>query len=245
MTDKQTKYWHARAEATKQLNWFREIANGCQPYEIMGSSARKSVTNVMSSESFAKQVLGMRQKSMRRTWKRLVKLAADKPRALGFAQVEEGLRGLEYDLGVDKGTLSRNLRAWEERDDKLIVVQRQESKSGRNPIVGVHIPLLTEWLLWVAEAHVYLRTGTRDIADYQMVRAMPKQFLPELSPPPGLPLTKAQALSILGPDFERTYAPQVYQPLPFFTEKEQKHIRLEQEAWEERFLLAEDTSMQI
>ena len=71
---------------------------------------------------------------MRNCWRLIVGIAANKPLAIGFIEVDGGLRGLGVDLGVDYTTLCRNLNGWEDRQPPLVVAGHGKRTRARAPV---------------------------------------------------------------------------------------------------------------
>ncbi|MBL77518.1 MAG: hypothetical protein CL459_00890 [Acidimicrobiaceae bacterium] len=228
-----TDIWTARSIAQKTLSMAMVVADDCQAGELLGSSARRPVIEALGSNEFAHDHLGMRQESMRRRWRGLVGLAADRPRALGFHRLDDGLRGLEYDLGCDKSTLSCNLAAWRERDDSLVLVGTGSRPSGRDPIVSIQIPYLTEWLLWTAEARAYCTSGLFDQIGYQMIRDLAQKLIRERSPAPSSILPVAEGARMLGSGYVSSRRVERGGVQRRMMAKERRQMRRERQAWEE------------
>jgi hypothetical protein len=113
-------------------------------------------------------------------------------------RVEGGLRGLGEELGVDHTTLSRNLNAWETRHPPLVATGYEQHSRARESLALIQIPLLTEWLLWTAEARVRWLSyqpghlWDTDVVDIQRV------FIPQGMPPPP-DITRQDAAQMLLP----------------------------------------------
>jgi hypothetical protein len=76
---------------------------------------------------------------------------------LGFIQIDGGIRGLGEDLETPFTSLSRNLVTWRETNPPLVQVATDIPEGDQERFVMLQIPLVTRWLLWVAEyrAHYF------------------------------------------------------------------------------------------
>ena len=130
---------------------------GCSISDLLRAKARRPVINALTSNYFTQEQLGMRQRSMRDRWAELVELAADKSWALGFVEVDRGIRGLGEDLQTPFTSLSRKLVAWREANPPLVQVATETPEGDQEQFVMLQVPLVTRWLLWVAEyrAHYF------------------------------------------------------------------------------------------
>ena len=144
--------------AEVKLSYACYLAGGCYPSQLLGTRARHLVVRAFSSELAARSGFGMRQKTMRDRWSQLIHLTAATPTALGFFKVDGGLRGLAETLNTDHTTLFRNLKTWVERPYPLVRTDLG-SRSDRQPLRWIQIPLLTDWLIWTAEQRARLENG--------------------------------------------------------------------------------------
>ena len=154
--NKKQDIWTDRDEANKQLRYLASSGN-CGVSDLLRAKARRPIINALASEHFAKGQLGMRQSSMRYRWAELVELSADQIWALGFIQIDGGIRGLGEDLETPFTSLSRNLVTWRETNPPLVQVATDIPEGDQERFVMLQIPLVTRWLLWVAEyrAHYF------------------------------------------------------------------------------------------
>ena len=175
--------WQHRSDVKGRLKMATYKGN-CKNSDLLGAKIRNAVTNSMTAPQVASNVFKMRQSSMQNRWRLLVELCADKPLALGFMQVDGGLRGLAVDIGEDHSTLCRNLNSWESREPPLVLTGHAKEKKTNVPLVLIHIPLLTRWLLWVAEARASFFSGKRGVIDTEMILEIVRCQVPlGLSPP--------------------------------------------------------------
>ena len=123
----------------------------CSVTDLLRAKARRPVINALTSDYFTQEQLGMRQRSMRDRWAELVELSADKTWALGFVEIDRGIRGLGEDLQTPFTSLSRNLVEWREATPPLVRVAGDTPDGDQERFVRLQIPLVTRWLLWVAE----------------------------------------------------------------------------------------------
>jgi len=187
-----------QADAHRRLQRALNLGGSLNAGDLLGANTRAHVTRPMTEPETARTLYGLRQSSTHRLWRALVKRCAETPRSLGFMRVEGGLRGLGEELGVDHTTLSRNLNAWETRHTPLVVTGHEQHSRARESLALIQIPLLTEWLLWTAEARVRWLSDQpghlwdTDVVDIQRV------FIPQGMPPPP-DITRQDAAQMLLP----------------------------------------------
>ena len=174
--------WQHRKDAVQRLEIATMIGE-CEKYDLLGAKYRNAVTRALTTSEVSSRVFNMRQSTMQERWKFLVELCADKPLALGFMQVYNGLRGLALDLEEDHSTLSRNLRSWESRKPPLILTGHND-KAKKNPLVLIHVPFLTQWLLWVAESRASFKSGKPGIIGDETILEIVRSQVPLGLPPP-------------------------------------------------------------
>ena len=183
MVDKTQNIWNYRYDAKWRLLHAVEYG-GCSRSDLLGSQARRPIIKSLAAHSVARDVFGMRQASMRDRWRELVELAADNAWALGFRKVDGALRGLAVDTDTCFSTLSRNLTAWENRHPPLVMTGYGKRTKARAPLVLIHIPLLTQWLLWTAEARSYVFAQVPRVIDLEAIRGIACELIPLGVPPP-------------------------------------------------------------
>ena len=156
--NKTSDMWRYRRDATNQLRNAAKTGD-CSVSDLLRANARRPVINALTSNYFTREQLGMRQRSMRDRWAELVELSADKSWALGFVEIDGGIRGLGEDLQTPFTSLSRNLVAWREANPPLVQMVTETPEGDQERFVRLQIPLVTRWLLWVAEyrAHYFAR----------------------------------------------------------------------------------------
>ena len=154
--DKKHGLDRAFSKARRRLRYATEMGD-CSVSDLLRSKARRPVINALTCDYFTREQLGMRQRSMRDRWAELVELSADKTWALGFVEVDRGIRGLGEDLQTPFTSLSRNLVAWREATPPLVRIAVDMPDGDQERFVRLQIPLVTRWLLWVAEyrAHYF------------------------------------------------------------------------------------------
>ena len=156
--DNQHDLEELHSDTKTTLGYACYLAGGCYPSQLLGARARHLVVRAFSSQLATRSGFGMRQKTMRDRWSQLVELTAATPTALGFFKVDGGLRGLAETLNTDHTTLFRNLKTWAKRPYPLVRTDLG-SRSDRQPLRWIQIPLLTEWLIWTAEQRARLESG--------------------------------------------------------------------------------------
>ena len=154
--NKKHDLYRAFNKARRRLRFATEMGD-CSVADLLRSKARRPVINALTSDYFTQEQMGMRQRSMRDRWAELVELAADKSWALGFVEVDRGIRGLGEDLQTPFTSLSRNLVAWREANPPLVRIATDIPEGDQERVVMLQVPLVTRWLLWVAEyrAHYF------------------------------------------------------------------------------------------
>ena len=150
--------WTDRQDAVWRLNHARKLG-GCSATDLLRTKARRPIINALTAVDFTRDQLGMRQHSMRDRWSELVDYSGDKPMALGFVEIDEGIRGLADDLMTSYSALSRNLASWRNQSPPLVRIATSASDNNQEQFVLLQVPLMTQWLLWVAEqrAHYFAR----------------------------------------------------------------------------------------
>ncbi|MEE2769395.1 MAG: hypothetical protein VX833_09300 [Actinomycetota bacterium] len=175
---------HVRQDRDEALARLRAAQRfgGCTRAALLGGAVRGPLLTAMADTETAKVRFGMRGADLQKRWLRLVELAGSRPAALGFVQVDGTLRTLAKQLRADQATLARNLRAWERRDQPPVVV---ESIRGKKPTVLVQLPLLTDWLLWTADARAVLQRGHQGFIGADVIRQVAVTLIGRgLGPPP-------------------------------------------------------------
>ena len=142
--------WADRQDAVWRLNHAAKLG-GCTTSDLLKTKARRPIINALISDSFTRDYLGMRQHSMRHRWSELVDYSADKTMAIGFVEINEGIRGLADDLMTSYSTLSRNLTLWRTQTPPLVRIATSTPDNNQEQFVLLQVPLMTQWLLWVAE----------------------------------------------------------------------------------------------
>jgi hypothetical protein len=200
--DKTQNIWTYRNDAKWRLNRAAELG-GCHATELLKSGARSPIIKSLTAPDVARNVFGMRQASMQDRWRALVGLAADNPYALGFRNVDGGLRGLADDmntcLDADSSftTLSRNLNEWSTRQPPLVLTGHGKRTRARAPLDLIHIPLLTRWLLWTAEARANVFAQAPRVIDLNTICEVACRLIPLGTPPPSSTLERSEANRLL------------------------------------------------
>lgn len=200
--DKTQSIWTYRYKAKARLRLAAKYG-GCHAFDLLGSGARRPIIESLTAPDVARNMFGMRQASMQDRWRALVGLAADKPYALGFRNVDGGLRGLADDmntcLDADSSftTLSRNLNEWSTRQPPLVLMGYGKQTSARAPLALIHIPLLTRWLLWTAEARANVFAQVPRVIDLNTICEVACRLIPLGAPPPPSTMERPEANRLL------------------------------------------------
>ncbi len=200
--DKTQSIWTYRYKAKARLGLAAKYG-GCHTFDLLGSGARRPIIKALTAPDVARNMFGMRQASMQDRWRALVGLAADNPYALGFRNVDGGLRGLADDMNtcLDADTcfttLSRNLNEWSTRQPPLVLMGYGKQTSARAPLALIHIPLLTRWLLWAAEARANVFAQVPRVIDLNTICEVACRLIPLGAPPPPSTLERPEANRLL------------------------------------------------
>ena len=200
--DKTQNIWTYRYQAKARLGLAAKHG-GCGRSDLLGSDARSPIIESLTAPDVVRNVFGMRQASMQDRWRALVGLAADNTYALGFRKVDGGLRGLAEDmntcLGADSSftTLSRNLNEWSTRQPPLVLMGYGKQTRARPPLALIHIPLLTQWLLWAAEARANWFAIRSKAIDLNTISKVACRLIPLGTPPPSSKLERSEANRLL------------------------------------------------
>lgn len=170
-----------RDEALARLRAAQRFG-GCTRGTLLGGAVRAPLVAAMVDPETARARFGIRGVDLQKRWARLVELAGVRPASLGFLQVDGTLGALARQLRTDQATLSRNLRTWERRDHPPVLA---EATRGKKPTVIVQIPLLTAWLLWVADARAVVYRGHQGFIGTDAIRQVAVTLIGRgLQPPP-------------------------------------------------------------
>ena len=200
--NKTRNIWTYRYEAKARLRLAAEYG-GCHTFDLLTSGARSPIIKSLTAPDVARNVFGMRQASTQNRWRALVGLAADNPYALGFRKVDGGLRGLTEDMNTCPDTdtcfttLSRNLNEWSTRQPPLVLTGYGKRTRARPPLALIHIPLLTQWLLWTAEARANVFAQVPRVIDLNTICAVACRLIPLGAPPPPSKLERSEANRLL------------------------------------------------
>ena len=163
--------------------------------DILSRRNRRIVAEAMTGDLFAARAGVGRTVSQRSRWTALVNAAVRQPGTLGFVEVGDGTNWLAETLGCgDQSTWSRTLTKWSRTEPALVVCGSATRRRGRPKLQIVQIPLLTEWLVWTAQANaVALNPRGRDLMWTTTVRALATAAIPQLWPPPSPELARSKA----------------------------------------------------
>lgn len=171
--------------ASSDFKYFhRDVSGGCAPSDLLGGTMRRRIQEPLTETKYVRDTLGMRRQSMRDRWTEIVKLASDKPAALGFIKVEGGLSGFAEDIGVEPETLFRNLVSWSQRETPLVNVGHMKEDGLKPQISQVQVPLLTEWLLFAASARAYKTGDIKNAASWDQLYKIVELCIPIGFPAP-------------------------------------------------------------
>ena len=167
----------------------------CSVAEILPRRARGQLADAITSETFRSNSAVGRTSSQQERWEALVQASTKSSKSLGFVKINDGTHGLALQLGVgDQSTWSRSLKKWSTGDPQIIDTGTAAKGRGRPQLQIVQIPLLTDWLLWVAEAKaIQLNPMGQDYLWDSHIRELPVLGIRQLSPSPSPDISRAQA----------------------------------------------------
>ena len=176
------------------LGW----AFGVSASEFLAGLDRHIVRSTVGGDAYARDVLGMRQRSMRQRWQRIVKEATRYPKSLGYIAVKKGLNDVAQRLRCEPSTLFRNLKTWEVQEPPLVVCG-YERDHGRKQRIGVmQVPLVSDWLLFIARANAQSLGGLPNAITTAQTRKLVRAYLKARLAPPlsvsSVGATEAQTL---------------------------------------------------
>ena len=121
---------------------------------------------------------------MRQRWKRIVKEATRYPDSLGYITVEQGLDDVAQRFRCEPSTLFRNLRTWETQEPPLVVCGYERDYGRKQRIAVIQIPLVSDWLLFMARANAKALGGLPNAMDVAQTRRLVRGYLKASLPPP-------------------------------------------------------------
>lgn len=163
--------------------------------DVLSRPARLQLADAITSETFRWNSAVGRTSSQQERWKALVQASTKSSKSLGFVKIKDGTHGLALQLGVgDQSTWSRSLKKWSTGDPQIVDTGTAAKGRGRPQLQIVQIPLLTDWLLWVAEAKaIQLNPMGQDYLWESHIRELSVLGIRELFTPPSLDISRAQA----------------------------------------------------
>jgi hypothetical protein len=169
----------------------------CSPSDLLGSSIRAPVLSVLSEKKVAIRSYGMRGSDLQSQWFKLVDLAGARPDSLGFIEHKGNLKKFAKELKVKEEEIQKNLKAWSRRKNSPVIY---ETHSGKKARITIQIPLLTEWLLWVADSRSVVHRGMKGYLNFRTINELTTSLISKgISPPPEknlLPVDAARMIRI-------------------------------------------------
>ena len=169
----------------------------CSPSDLLGSSIRAPVLSVLSEKKVAIRSYGMRGSDLQSQWFKLVALAGTRPDSLGFIERKGNLKKFAKELKVKEEEIQKNLKAWSRRKNPPVIY---ETHSGKKARITIQIPLLTEWLLWVADSRSVVHRGMKGYLNFRTINELTTSLISKgISPPPEknlLPVDAARMIRI-------------------------------------------------
>jgi hypothetical protein len=129
-------------------------------------------------------------------WETLLRLSIGSSGSmLGFIKVSGGIRSLASKLGADHVSLWRDLGRWNE---KGLIRVWAKSKSSQRAIVGIQIPAITEWLIWIGSSSLVRYGGRYGTASPRQLRYAVHLALKGHQPfPPSLIESRGDAAALI------------------------------------------------
>jgi hypothetical protein len=155
-----------------------------EPQKFLTGLERHVIRSAIGGDAYAREVLGMRQRSMRQRWKRIVKEATRYPKTLGYITVEQGLDDVAQRFRCEPSTLFRNLRRWEAQEPPLVVCGYERDYGRKQRIAVIQIPLVSDWLLFMARANAKALGGLPNAMNVAQTRRLVRAYLKACLPPP-------------------------------------------------------------
>ena len=169
----------------------------CSPSDLLGSSIRAPVLSVLSEKKVAIRSYGMRGSDFQSQWFKLVDLAGARPDSLGFIERKGNLKKFAKELKVKEEDIQKNLKAWSRRKNPPVIY---ETHSGKKARITIQIPLLTEWLLWVADSRSVVHRGMKGYLNFRTINELTTSLISKgISTPPEknlLPVDAARMIRI-------------------------------------------------
>ena len=169
----------------------------CSPSDLLGSSIRAPVLSVLNEKKVAIRSYGMRGSDLQSQWFKLVGLAGVRPDSLGFIERKGNLKKFSKELKIKEELLQKNLKAWNRRKNPPVIYETHFGKSSR---IIIQIPLLTDWLLWVADSRSIVHRGMRGYLNFRTINELTTSLISKgISPPPEknlLPVDAARMIRI-------------------------------------------------
>ena len=169
----------------------------CSPSDLLGSSIRAPVLSVLTEKKVAIRSYGMRGSDLQSQWFKLVGLAGVRPDSLGFIERKGNLKKFSKELKIKEELLQKNLKAWNRRKNPPVIYETHFGKSSR---IIIQIPLLTDWLLWVADSRSIVHRGMRGYLNFRTINELTTSLISKgISPPPEknlLPVDAARMIRI-------------------------------------------------
>ena len=153
----------------------------CSPSDLLGSSIRAPVLSVLSEKKVAIRSYGMRGSDLQSQWFKLVDLAGARPDSLGFIERKGNLKKFAKELKVKEEEIQKNLKAWSRRKNSPVIY---ETHSGKKARITIQIPLLTEWLLWVADSRSVVHRGMKGYLNFRTINELTTSLISKGIPPP-------------------------------------------------------------
>ena len=169
----------------------------CSPSDLLGSSIRAPVLSVLTEKKVAIRSYGMRGSDLQSQWFKLVGLAGVRPDSLGFIERKGNLKKFSKELKIKEELLQKNLKAWNRRKNPPVIYETHFGKRSR---IIIQIPLLTDWLLWVADSRSIVHRGMRGYLNFRTINELTTSLISKgISPPPEknlLPVDAARMIRI-------------------------------------------------
>ncbi|MCH2621264.1 MAG: hypothetical protein VX797_05895 [Actinomycetota bacterium] len=141
----------------------------CSPSDLLGSSIRAPVLGVLNEKKVAIRSYGMRGSDLQNQWFKLVDLAGARPDSLGFIERRGNLKKFAKELKVKEEVIQKNLKAWSRRKDPPVIYETHTGKKSR---IVIQLPLLTQWLLWIADSRSVVHRGIKGFINFKTINEL-------------------------------------------------------------------------
>ncbi|HCV35850.1 MAG TPA: hypothetical protein DF783_02915 [Acidimicrobiaceae bacterium] len=176
----ETPVFQARNDALRRFRDAVEFG-GCSRGDLLGSPVRRPVVDVFADPATASRVFGLRGTDAQGRWSQLVRGAAESPTSLGFVHADGTVGDLVGRFGGGRDVFLRNLRTWGAKRPPIVV---SAERKDRKKTAIVQVPLLSAWLLWIADARSVTYRGMQGFIGAERIRQVAVSLIVNGKMPP-------------------------------------------------------------